>query len=480
MLASQSASRWAAFLLLAVAEGYFAFSHDPSRHELQAFLIARGSSGLVGLYHNLGHEGHPGLWHLLLLVADRLYDDPVVVRVLQAAIAIASLGLVWLASPFGWLEKLLLSLSYHLAFDYAIVAPGYGLGVVLFFAFVALRRSAWSWLALGLMANVGIHFLALGGIFGCLMLYRGPRSLPGIALCLVLAALAIVTAFPAPDTIVAVQPGGAAARALVALARLSGAFVPVNWTPPGGFAWSRVCTDCGALGPLALGVAALALGLASLRRTALLCAVYGAVAAALFLIGAALYSGYDRHYGLVFVALVGLHWMDREDNPRRPPSLVFRLWLIVAAAAGAWSIYAALPPAPSPGREAAAWLRDHGGADAVVAAYPGWMGIEAAAYLERPVYNLQAQRYESFVVWNYPADAEPSSDDLAAWLKAAPKGGALYLVCDAGAQDHRIDAAMIRRLDAEGVQLREAARFAGAGGSYAIFRVRFAGGTPAG
>ncbi|MFI4989052.1 MAG: hypothetical protein ACHQF3_16620, partial [Alphaproteobacteria bacterium] len=104
---------WAPFLLLAAWGALFAFIHDPSRHELQAFLIARASRGPLSLFHNLGHEGHPGLWHLVLLAAVRLYDDPLVVRLLQAALAVASLALIWLVSPFAAVEKLLLSLSYY-------------------------------------------------------------------------------------------------------------------------------------------------------------------------------------------------------------------------------------------------------------------------------------------------------------------------------------------------------------------------------
>ena len=465
--------RWLPFALLAAWNGYCAFAHDPSRHELQALLIARASSGPLALFHNLGHEGHPGLWHLLLWTAVRCYDDPLVLNLLQALVAVASLAFIWFASPFRVIEKTLLSLSYHLAFDYTITAPGYGLGVALFFAFVALRRTAWAWLALGLMANVGIHFIALAAVFGALLIYRGQRSRIGIALCLVLVALAVTTAFPTPDTIVATQPGGAVLRGVLSLARLSNALVPMDLGWPFGFHWSQACSGCGGLVPLALGVLVLALGIASLGDAPALCATFAAAAAVLFLIGAVVYLGYERHYGLAFVTLIGMHWIAREESPLSTPSAAFTCWIIVSAAIGIWATYGALHSYGSNGRAAARWLTVHAARDAVVAAYPGWMGIEIAAYLRKEVYNLQAQRYQSFVVWNYPADARPRSGDLLAWLEAAPRTGPLYLVADADPLASTLDGGEIQHLRTSGVQLDETERSqAGDGGGYVVYRVR--------
>ena len=468
--------RWLPFLVLAAWNGAFAFAHDPSRHELQALLIARASSGPLSLLRNLAHEGHPGLWHLLLLAALSLYDHTLVLNLLQALVATAILALIWLASPFGTGEKALLSLGYYLAFEYAIPAPGYGLGVALFLAAVACRRSAWAWLMLGLMANVGIHFMALAAIFGALLLYQGQRSRPGIALASALAALAVVTAYPAADTIVATQAPGAGLRALLSLARLSSALLPMAMPWPFGFRWSEACPGCGGLAPLVLGAAVLVLGTLSLRERPALLAAFLASAAALFLVGAAIYLGYDRHYGLLFVVLVGLNWMAREETPRRRASAVFLGWITVSAAVGLWAAYAYFPAHGSNGRAAAEWLASHAEDNAVVAVYPGWMGISIAAYLGKPVYNLQARRYQSYVVWNYAADARPTGDDLGTWLEAAPRTGPLYFVSDADPAASTLDESEIARLEAVGVELTEVARFARGGEGYALYRVRFKNG----
>jgi len=471
--ASALVTRWTPLLLFAAGSAYCVFHHDASRHELQAFLIARASSGLSSLYHNLAHEGHPGLWHLLLLAAVRLHDDPIVLNVLQALIAAATLSLIWLAAPFNVTEKALLSASYYIAFEYALLAPGYGLGVVLFLAFIALRRSPWSWLALGLMANIAIHFMALAAVGGALLIYGRQRSRPGIAVFLALLAIAVITAFPAPDTIVATQPQGVALRALLSLARLSAALLPVNASLPLGLKWSQVCVACSGLAPIVLGLLVPVLGAYSLRARPALCVAYLAACGALLLIGAAIYLGYDRHYGLAFVALVGLHWMARDDKPALQPSSILLCWLIVSAAAGAWSISGSLQADGSNGRAAARWLGDHAEPTAVVAAYPGWMGIEISAYLQKPVYNLQAHRYQSFVSWNYAADVAPSRDDVRNWLETAPRTGPLYVVTDPTSLASSIERGASERLGASGIRLKEAARFQAGGDGYVIYRVRF-------
>jgi hypothetical protein len=323
------------------------------------------------------------------------------------------------------------------------------------------------------MANVGIHFIALAAVFGALLIYERQRSRIGIALGLLLVALAVTTAFPAPDTIVATQAGGPVLRSLLSLARLSNALLPMDLGWPFGFHWSQVCGTCGGLAPTALGLIVLALGTASLGDKPALCATFLAAAAVLFLIGAAVYLGYERHYGLLFVTLVGMHWIAREETPRRVPGAAFTCWIIVSAAVGIWAAVASFQSPGSNGRAAARWLAAHAVPDAVVAAYPGWMGIEIAAYLGKDVYNLQAQRYQSFVVWNYPADAKPARGHLLAWLEAAPRTGPLYLVADADPLASTLDGGEIQELRARGVQLEEVGRFeAGDGGGYVVYAVR--------
>lgn len=293
---------WALFLTFAAWTAFKVFTHVPWRDELQALLIAREAPSITGLLHNLSHEGHPGLWHLILFGATRFSGDPAILPWLQAPIALGLLALVWFASPFGMLEKLLLSASYYVSFEYGVLARSYGLGVVLFFCVIVLRYSAWSWVMLGLMANISIHFMALGGIMGLLLLWRGQRSPVGISLCLGLVAIAISTAWPAADMLPPVpQPPWFDVRLLWSLEQMSAALMPISITFGSEKYWDALLYEAGHLGLVSLGALTAILAIASLWRSWVLASALGLLYASLLAVGALLFTGYNRHYGLIFL-----------------------------------------------------------------------------------------------------------------------------------------------------------------------------------
>jgi hypothetical protein len=462
-------STWAVLLLFCGWAVYRIAAHVPYRDELQALLIARESTGPISLFHNLAHEGTPGLWHLVLLPIAHVWGDPAVLAVVQSAVAIATLSLLWLGSPFSLAEKVLLSLGYFIGFEYAVLARAYGLGVLLFFLFVRLRRTRWSWLLLGLLGNVSLVALVLAGLLACLQLYRGQRSLPGIAICAVLFGLAVLTGYPAADTVLSVaEPASLPARLLKSLPLLSAAVLPANWSTP-QYYWNTVCTDCGPTGLLALAYLPL-LGVVSLKKSADLAIVYVANLLAAVLIGTFVYYGTVRQYGYVFIAFVGLVWIAREEG-KAPAAWPLRGWAAISAIAGLWAAYWSFDVDFSQGRAAAEWIRGHGLQRAVWAAYPGWAGTDISAYLRIPTYNLQARRWNTFITWNYRSNVPLSPAQLAAAARAVGGQGAFYLVTVplfAPSSD------TLSRLRELGVSLQQIARFDHPAFGFILFRVTLA------
>src|SRR6185436_19153940 len=55
--------------------------HEMFRDELQAWLLGRDSVSLAALLRNLKYEGHPGLWHLCLMLVSRVFPSPVAMQV---------------------------------------------------------------------------------------------------------------------------------------------------------------------------------------------------------------------------------------------------------------------------------------------------------------------------------------------------------------------------------------------------------------
>ena len=191
--------------------------HEPWADEAQAWLIAR-DLGIRGILHQMGYEGSPPLWHLLLWGLIRLHLP-------YAALGAVSLMLVaggmyiWLRwSPLPAPVRLMIPFTFYYQYQYAVVARSYALSIFLAFAAVALWRAKPVrvipfGLVVALLAQTNMHgFMIAGGIacafaWECIRDFRKRRPSQaqilqsGIAGLLVLASAAIARslATPFPD-----------------------------------------------------------------------------------------------------------------------------------------------------------------------------------------------------------------------------------------------------------------------------------------
>ncbi len=145
--------------------------HEPWSDEAQAWLIAR-DLGIPGIFHQMGYEGSPPLWHLLLWVLTRLHLP-------YATLGAVSLGLVaagmyiWLRwSPLPAPARLLLPFTFYYQYQYAVVARSYALSTFLAFAAVALWRAKPVrvipfGLVVALLAQTNMHGFTIAGGIAC-------------------------------------------------------------------------------------------------------------------------------------------------------------------------------------------------------------------------------------------------------------------------------------------------------------------------
>ena len=132
--------------------------HEPWKDETQAWRLAIDSHGVADLVHNARYEGHPLLWHLMLQALGHLSRSWWAVAVLHVLIACAGAWLVLRYAPFTRLQKVLIVFGYWAAYEYAVVARPYGLGMTLAFAACVAwcarpRRVLVSVICLVLLAN---------------------------------------------------------------------------------------------------------------------------------------------------------------------------------------------------------------------------------------------------------------------------------------------------------------------------------------
>lgn len=419
--------------ILALINTVRLFRHPMWRDELQDWMIASASTDPLDLFARLKYEGHPGLWHLLLWVITRFTTDPVWMQVAHLCIALSIWMLIWRAAPFGKIEKLLLVLSYFLFWEYFVVSRSYAIGVLLGLGFVAsrtrdLEQRFWPLILLGLLANSSVFgaIWAIGmGIFFAGGNWRHWRSmLPGAVLCGVLFILAVATMIPAPGNQFAAFEPRLRLGGLDQLLRFAiGAFVPLfqpflgmilNWIGGGGAALATtpfgdpvqqlyVLAGGGGSNQLAV-VAALTVPIIlcwSIVRDRTLALEFAVTYVGILLFAQlSQYPFTPRHYGFVFLALIGVVWMGRSAVP--PRRFMIAVWfalLAINAAGGVTTLSAGLRPF-SQSRNVATWIERHHLEDAFIMGAQDYAASPIAGYLQRPLYYLNCECLGTYIEWS--------------------------------------------------------------------------------
>ena len=150
--------------------------HEMWRDELQAWLVARDSSSLLDLVHNVRYERTPALWQACLYGLNHLTHNPIAMQVFHLAIATASIFLFVKYSPFTKLQKIMFIFGYLPFYEYGVISRSYALGVLLIFVTcVLLTRPVRNYFAiaftLGLLANSSVYGLMLAVAFGLALLF---------------------------------------------------------------------------------------------------------------------------------------------------------------------------------------------------------------------------------------------------------------------------------------------------------------------
>jgi hypothetical protein len=122
--------------------GLLLVHHEMWRDELQAWLIAKDSSSILNLFHNLKHEGHPYLWYIGLYLISRFTEQPFAMQLLHLIIATGVIYIFVKFSPFTKLQKMLFIFGYFPLYEYGVISRNYSLGFLLVFAFCAVFQTS--------------------------------------------------------------------------------------------------------------------------------------------------------------------------------------------------------------------------------------------------------------------------------------------------------------------------------------------------
>ncbi|HEV8631167.1 MAG TPA: hypothetical protein VGV61_12685 [Thermoanaerobaculia bacterium] len=404
--------------------------HEMWRDELQAWMLARASPSLPALFANLRYEGHPALWHLLLLPLAHLFSRPEVMQVLHWAVATLGAALFLRWAPFALPLRLAFVAGYLPLYEYGVISRNYALALPLL------------WLCCHLWERRPRPWVALGG---ALALLANTNPYAWLLAAALLATLLLTTAGNGEQRQAAAQaPLPAAGGLLLALAGLGAALAQmrppadafyagafVTWWPPRlwralgtalvGYLplpdWRTVTPWNSALvfrlpAPLlaALAVVWLATAFVLLGRSR--------AARLLFLLGAGSllsftyfeYIGWARHHGHHFLLFVACCWLAAAEElggggwRARARTAALAALLLVHLATAVWFYGADLE---RPFSDAAATARRLGQpplAGLPRVGYPDPTLVAVGAYLGEPVESLATGRPVTFVVWHAGGD----------------------------------------------------------------------------
>lgn len=419
--------------LYAVLLGIAAFCHAIGYEEGQAWLIARDSSSIPNLFHNIRYEGHPSLWYLLLYLPAHISWNPASMQAINYVLAIVEAALIFTESRLSRSMRSLLVFSYFVFFGYGALARSYMLTTLLLTAAARclLGERKRSWLAIPLLALAcNAHFFAIpiaGMLFVSLYCFAEPgswkkparllREMTFWASSAVLAAsvaAAYFTIRPPADSFTphyGTEKIAFVNRFLISFGSLWQAFVPVRTsyiparfqgllTPDSRPSWLAIAVS---LTIIILLISAIRSDLA--RFFFVGCVMIETLAFAFTVLRPRMH-----HLGFIYLALLIALLVDahaRLQGSAKLPLLVWTgrkalyLFLTLVMLAGAWSFAASLRRPFSEGRETADWLKQSGYSGYPLVAERDSVSTSLLAHLHNDkAYHPECGCFESFILYN--------------------------------------------------------------------------------
>jgi len=451
LLDSDRVWQLAIIAVFAVVLGALMARHEMWRDEIQAWLLARDSASLADLWRSSRWDGHPLLWHVLLMPLTRAFGHPAAMQVFHWLIAVATTAVFVTRAPFALPWRAAMVLGYLPLYEYGVISRNYALTMLGLWLFCALSRREGSalWPAAG--ASIAFNASPMGTLlFPALAVAVATRRdlvhrYAAVALMAAAAILAALQELPAADYehargwhlgwngLLAIYVARGFFKALLPVppARIhfwnDSAFFP--WPPPPGAAGILISAIAVAV------VAAVVLGTAwLLRRHRWIALSWLIGASALIAFSYVKFPGTVRHHGFLWVFWVAILWWAVDNRAlarRRAAALVaptIAAGLVGVVIAGWWDWRA-----PFSGAEQVAEVIQKRG----LATHPLVGGCDFAAsgvagYLPGGrLYYPAAGAEGSYIIWNLDRLRQNSltDHDLVAAALARDRGrGALLII----------------------------------------------------
>jgi hypothetical protein len=410
------------------------------RDELNALAIAWASPTIPSLFWHIHREGHPWLWYVILWIPSRFTQSVLVLKVVQGIVSTAIILFVALRSPFRRWEKALVLAGYFFVFEYTVLSRMYGVMLLLFVVYLwrrAIRPESpiLSAALLGLMASVDTIGIMLS--FALLLeyaytafakrhmspLFSRKTAISASAVYGAILLFAVWSAKPAAD--ISWRTTGRPFKDAKSMSHLYDAFLsytilpffPVK-SPRSHFFWNPSLPRHGAVYalPVLLILAMLYFGFRG-RRNLLLMIGFAIVAGTG--LGHLIYTGSERHFGLVFLAFLAAAWIDRAEDPLALLAWPIYLLLGISALSSVWAVLGSWVRPFSYDKVAAEWIVQNHMDNMPLVAEGDTSAVGVAEYLHKPVYMIECSCVDTYLLFSSRRDHFTDADAPARILEAS-------------------------------------------------------------
>ena len=414
--------------------------HVMWRDELNALAITWASPTISSLFWHIHREGHPWLWYVILWIPSRFTQSVLVLKVVQAIVSTAIILFVALRSPFRAWEKALVLAGYFFVFEYTVLSRMYGVMLLAFVLYLWARttspeRPILSAVLLGLIASSDTLAIMLS--FALLAeyaytaftkrhtspLFSRKTAFSALTVYGVILLLAVWSAKPAKD--VSWRTTGRPFKDAKSMSHLYDAlqhyvilpFFPAK-SPRSHFFWNPDLH----LSSLAYTLPMLViLGLVywSFRRRTALLLMIGVAIVEGTLFRHLIYPGYERHFGIVFLAYLAATWIVRAEDPSSLLPLPVYFFLAVSALSGVWATIGSWKHPFSYDKAAGEWIVANHLENMPLVGEEDTSVVGVAEYLHRPIYMIECSCVDTYMLFSKRRDNFTKADAPARLLQAA-------------------------------------------------------------
>ncbi len=123
-----------------------------------------------------------------------------------------------------------------------------------------------------------------------------------------------------------------------------------------------------------------------------------------------IYPGYERHFGIVFLAFLAAVWIVRAGNPSALLPIPVYILLAISALSGVWATIGSWKRPFSYDKTAAEWIVANHLENMPLVGEEDTSVVDVAEYLHRPIYQIECSCVDTYILFSSRRDNFTKAD----------------------------------------------------------------------